>query len=172
MLSHRCLLPGHQPVRWRLSLLPSSSRTPGLLSRRANGARDSIRLCAAMETTSSTHSKNRRSASTQHSGVCLEVGDLPEAGRRRRDKVHTHNDGEPVLVDKGKLWLTSGSPHGRPPDRRTGPRARYGSGARPNRADLWGPGEGSRGGARTKPPAARLSTSRTSWRRDQDTAQA
>ena len=92
VLSHRCLLPGHQPVRWRLSLLPSSSRTPGLLVRRANGARDSIRLCAAMETTSSTHSKNRRSGSTQHSGMCLEVGDLPEAGRRRRDKVHTHND--------------------------------------------------------------------------------
>ena len=61
-------------------MLPPSSRIPGLLARRANGARDSIRLCAAMETTSSTHSKNRRSGSTQHSGMCLEVGDLPEQG--------------------------------------------------------------------------------------------
>ena len=33
-----------------------------------------------METTSSTHSKNRRSGSTQHSGMCLHVGDLPEQG--------------------------------------------------------------------------------------------
>ena len=33
-----------------------------------------------METTSSTHSKNRRSGSTQYSGMCLRVGDLPEQG--------------------------------------------------------------------------------------------
>ena len=121
VLSHRCLLPGHQPVRWRLSLLPSSSRTPGLLVRRANGARDSIRLCAAMETTSSTHSKNRRSGSTQHSGVCLEVGDLPEAGRRRRDKVHTHNDGESFWPEKGDYSSLPAHPTGAPPTGGLGP---------------------------------------------------
>ena len=74
-----------------------------------------------METTSSTHSKNRRSASTQHSGVCLEVGDLPEAGRRRRDKVHTHNDGEPVLPIKGNYGSLPAHPTGAPPTGGLGP---------------------------------------------------
>ena len=69
VLSHRCLLPGHQPVRWRLSLLPSSSRTPGLLARRANGARDWIRLCAAMEAATSTQGEHRGSGSIQRSRI-------------------------------------------------------------------------------------------------------
>ena len=106
VLSHRCLLPGHQPVRWRLSLLPSSSRTPGLLARRANGARDSIRLCAAMETTSSTHSKNRRSGSTQHSGMCLRVGDLPEQGADAVTRFILITMVSRVYYLRSQAWLT------------------------------------------------------------------
>ena len=79
-------------------------------------------------------------------------GRLASAGPQQRKQGSYFQDGWAGLVDKGQNRPTSGSPHGRPPDRRTGPRARYGSGARPNRADLWGPGEGSRGGARTEPP--------------------
>ena len=109
-------------------MLPSSSRTPGLLSRRANGARDSIRLCAAMETTSSTHSKYRRSGSTQHSGMCLEVGDLPEQGA---DAVTRF-----ILITMVSRFTTSraqtDSPRkeaaGRPTYRGTGLGPRYGGG--------------------------------------------
>ena len=129
VLSHRCLLPGHQPVRWRLSLLPSSSRTPGLLARRANGARDWIRLCAEMKAGTSTPGEDRGSGPITRSGICQRVDDLPQAGHSRRDQVHTDNDGEPVLAKKGQTGSPPKEAAGRPPDRGAGLGSRYGCGA-------------------------------------------
>ena len=92
------LLPVHQPGRWSVSLLPSSSRTPGLLARRANGARDSIRLCAAMETGTSIPSEQRGPGPVFRSGVCQRVDDVPERGCSHPNKFIQHNDGEPSLL--------------------------------------------------------------------------
>ena len=59
-----------------------------------------------MKAGTSTPGEDRGSGPITRSGICQRVDDLPQAGHSRRDQVHTDNDGEPVLAEKGTNRLT------------------------------------------------------------------
>ena len=59
-----------------------------------------------MKAGTSTPGEDRESGPITRSGICQRVDDLPQAGHSRRDQVHTDNDGEPVLAEKGTNRLT------------------------------------------------------------------
>ena len=96
-------------------MLPSSSRTPGLLARRANGGRHWIRPCAEMKAGTSAPSKHRGSGPISRSGIYQRVDDLPPEGAADGDQVHTDNDGGSVLAIRDKTDSLPAHPTGAPP---------------------------------------------------------
>ena len=86
-----------------------------------------------MKAGTSTPGEDRESGPITRSGICQRVDDLPQAGHSRRDQVHTDNDGEPVLAEKGTNRLT--------PEGGRGAAPRPGGWAR---IPIWGRGNDSR----------------------------
>ena len=82
-----------------------------------------------MKAGTSTPGEDRGSGPITRSGICQRVDDLPQAGHSRRDQVHTDNDGEPVLAEKGTNRLTSKEAAGAPQTARLGSPTTWEAGA-------------------------------------------